>query len=104
MPEESSSVSRMLSFLFTDVEGSTRLWEQDSERMSISLAHHNHILSSLIDAHHGKVFKTVGDGFCAVFNHANDALQAAIDAQTALGKPPPENLTSLKVRMGLHSG
>ena len=94
-------------FLFTDVEGSTRLWEQDPVRMSLALARHNEIMVHAIESQNGHVFKTVGDGFCAVFDTAPDALSAAIHAQQALAAdPPPEarHIMPLKVRMGLHLG
>jgi predicted ATPase/class 3 adenylate cyclase len=94
-------------FLFTDIEGSTRLWEQQQQVMSLLLTDHNCILEHAIASHNGKVFKTVGDGFCAVFDVALDALAAALDAQRALGsvrnRKNPHSVT-LKVRMGLHCG
>lgn len=95
------------SFLFTDVEGSTRLWEQVPDQMSVALALHNQLLTRAIEAHNGTIFKNVGDGFCAVFNTATDALKAAINAQKALETEQPEasdDTLHLKVRIGLHSG
>jgi Adenylate and Guanylate cyclase catalytic domain len=56
-----------VTFLFTDIEGSTKLWENDPEAMQASLARHDQILADAIDANEGHVFKTVGDAFCAAF-------------------------------------
>jgi predicted ATPase/class 3 adenylate cyclase len=91
------------SFLFTDVEGSTRLWEQYPQQMSEALAKHNAILTQAIEAHHGTVFKNVGDGFCAVFDSASDSLNAAIAVQRALAKGIEQPI-QLKVRIGIHLG
>lgn len=102
--ENSNSQAQYFSFLFTDVEGSTRLWEQAPEAMSASIAYHNKLLSNTIQAHHGTIFKTVGDGFCVVFSSEINALKAAIAVQLALDEPSPEGLFRLKVRAGLHSG
>jgi predicted ATPase/class 3 adenylate cyclase len=92
-----------LTFLFTDIEGSTQLWEQHPEAMQVALARHDAILRQAIETHGGQVFKTVGDAFCAVFPNAPDAISSALDAQRALYT---ENWgeTVIKVRMGLHSG
>jgi predicted ATPase/class 3 adenylate cyclase len=73
-----------VTFLFTDIEGSTRLWEQHPEAMHAALARHNQLLHQTIEAHGGHVFKTVGDQFCAAFAAAPDALAAALAAQQAL--------------------
>jgi class 3 adenylate cyclase len=56
-----------ITFLFTDIEGSTRMWEKSPEKMRAALAHHDVVLRSAIEAHGGYVFKTVGDAFCAAF-------------------------------------
>ena len=56
-----------VTFLFTDIEGSTRLWEQHPEAMDRAVARHDEVLREAIHSHHGHVFKTSGDGFCAVF-------------------------------------
>jgi class 3 adenylate cyclase len=73
-----------LTFLFTDIEGSTRLWEQDSSAMQLALARHDEILSSAIESNGGHVFKTVGDAFCCAFPTAPDALEAALEIQRRL--------------------
>jgi len=96
--------SGTVTFLFTDIEGSTRLWELAPEAMGISVARHDSILRSSIDSHGGYVFSTGGDGFGAAFGRAGDAIAAAVDAQEALDAgvwPTPE---PVRVRMGLHTG
>ena len=73
-----------VTFLFTDVEGSTKLWERNPSVMQKALSRHDEILRSAIEANGGYVFKTVGDAFCAAFPAAPDALDAALVAQRAL--------------------
>jgi predicted ATPase/class 3 adenylate cyclase len=93
-----------VTLLFTDIEGSTRLWEEDPAAMSVALARHDQILRDVIDRHHGHVFKTVGDAFCAVFSLAPDALRCAIEVQRDLGEERWPEAAPLRVRMALHSG
>jgi len=76
--------SGTVTFLFTDIEGSTKLWEQSSGAMREALARHDALLRHVIEAHHGHVFKTIGDAFCAAFAAAQDAVEAATAAQHAL--------------------
>ena len=59
-----------LTFLFTDIEGSTKMWEQDSSSMQVALARHDEILRRVTEEHGGYVFKTVGDAFCCAFSTA----------------------------------
>src|SRR5277367_750266 len=87
--------SGVVTFLFTDVEGSTRRWEADADGMRIALAAHDEVLRSSIDAHGGWLFKHTGDGVCAAFASPKSAVDAAITAQRALELP---------VRMGLATG
>ena len=96
--------SGTVTFLFTDLEGSTRLWETHPELMATALARHDTILRAAIDAHEGQVVKTTGDGFHAVFRRADDAIGAAIDAQRATVTEPWGDDVDLLVRMGLHAG
>ena len=72
-----------VTFLFTDVEGSTRLWERDPEAMSQALARHDELLREAVEARGGFVFKTVGDAFYAA-STAAEAVEAALDAQKFL--------------------
>ncbi|HZY29907.1 MAG TPA: adenylate/guanylate cyclase domain-containing protein, partial [Jiangellaceae bacterium] len=96
--------SGTVTFLFTDVEGSTANWEQHPDSMTSALVTHDAILRSAIGSHGGVVFATGGDGFAAVFSRADAALRAAVEAQALLaGVGWPEGL-ALMVRMGLHTG
>jgi predicted ATPase/class 3 adenylate cyclase/DNA-binding CsgD family transcriptional regulator len=96
--------SGTVTFLFTDVEGSTASWERHPDSMDSALATHDAILRSAIGSHGGVVFATGGDGFAAVFSRAEAALRVAIEAQALLaGARWPEGL-ALMVRMGLHTG
>jgi predicted ATPase/class 3 adenylate cyclase len=93
-----------ITFLFTDVEGSTQLWEQHPVAMREALAHHDVLLHRIIQAHGGFIFKTVGDGVHAAFARAPDALDAAIEAQRSLHTQVWGATGSLRVRMALHTG
>src|SRR5512141_830942 len=76
--------SGTVTFLFTDIEGSTQLWEKYPEDMKSMLAKHDLILRQTIESHNGYVIKTTGDGAHAVFERAMDGAQAAIAAQYEL--------------------
>jgi predicted ATPase/class 3 adenylate cyclase len=91
-----------VTFLLTDIEGSTPLWEKQPEAMKSALARHDAILRQAIESAHGQVIKTTGDGVLAVFPTALEAVQAAIKAQQALQKPLAE--LKIAVRMGVHTG
>ncbi|MFN2557708.1 MAG: adenylate/guanylate cyclase domain-containing protein, partial [Nitriliruptorales bacterium] len=92
-------------FLFTDVEGSSRLWESDPDGMGEALARHFQVLGEEISAHDGTVVKDTGDGVFAVFTTARAAVAAAVSAQRALADTTAVGGGgSLRVRMGLHSG
>ena len=110
----SATLTQTLTFLFTDIEGSTMLWEQAPEAMRPLLAWHDGVLRSAIESSGGHVFKTTGDGVYAVFGTAKHAIAACLQAQRKLqqaaigaaGAPmqarePP---ITIRVRMGLHSG
>jgi predicted ATPase/class 3 adenylate cyclase len=96
--------SGTVTFLFTDVEGSTRLWEAAPDAMRTALARHDEIVRSAIAAHGGHVFSTGGDGFAAAFARAGDGLAAAVEAQTRLSMEVWPDKAPLLVRMGLHTG
>jgi predicted ATPase/class 3 adenylate cyclase len=93
-----------VTFLFTDVEGSTRLWEDHPDAMHDVLARHDEIVRGAIESHGGYVVKTTGDGFHAAFGTARDALEAALAAQQALARERPVQGVVVKVRMGVHTG
>ncbi|HLY27967.1 MAG TPA: adenylate/guanylate cyclase domain-containing protein [Aggregatilineales bacterium] len=98
--------SGVVTFLFTDIERSTQLWEHYPEAMKSALARHDEILRKAIEAHHGVYVKTTGDGCHAVFAKAEDGIWAACDAQRALcAESWPEIAPdAVRVRMGLHTG
>jgi class 3 adenylate cyclase len=85
----------VVTFLFTDVEGSTRRWEADADEMRAALAAHDQVLRKTIEAHGGWLFKHTGDGVCAAFASPSCAVDAAVAAQRALELP---------VRMGIATG
>ena len=93
-----------VTFLFTDIEGSTRMWERSAHAMQAALARHNELLRRAIGEQGGYVFKTVGDAFCAAFSTAPEALEAALDAQRLLCKERWAESGPLRVRMALHMG
>jgi predicted ATPase/class 3 adenylate cyclase len=97
--------SGTITFLFTDIEGSTRLWEQHPAQMQIALSRHDTLLKQAIEQNNGYVFKTVGDAFCAAFSTAKAALLSTISIQQALATEPwPAEIGQIRVRMGLHTG
>ena len=87
--------SGVVSFLFTDVEGSTRRWETDADAMRAALAAHDEVLRQAIEVQGGWLFKHTGDGVCAAFASPRCAVDAAVAAQRALELP---------VRMGIATG
>jgi predicted ATPase/class 3 adenylate cyclase len=93
-----------VTFLFTDLEGSTRLWEEHPEAMKAALARHDEILRGAVEKRDGVVVKTTGDGLHAAFATAPDAVSAAVDAQRELVREEWVLPVPLKVRMGLHTG
>ncbi|MCJ7437005.1 MAG: adenylate/guanylate cyclase domain-containing protein, partial [Acidimicrobiia bacterium] len=96
--------SGTVTFLFTDLEGSTRLWEAHPEAMRAALARHDEILRDAVEEHGGYVVKTTGDGLHAAFALARDAVSAALDAQRRLVAEDWVLPEPLRVRMGLHTG
>jgi len=93
-----------VTFLFTDIQGSTSLWEREPEKMAAALQIHNATLYQAIQANGGAVFKVIGDAFQAAFPTAPQALRAALEGQRNLQIAPWNELGPLKVRMGLHTG
>ena len=90
--------------LFTDIEGSTRLWEQEGERMAAALARHDELARTAVVGHRGIVVKTTGDGLFAAFEDPLDALNATLVLQRSLADPTATNGIALRIRCGLHSG
>lgn len=99
-----SAPTGTVTFLFTDIEGSTRLWEAHPQEMSQAVEIHDQLVRQSVDAHGGHVFSTAGDSFTAAFHRPAEALSAAIDAQLALAAQQWPGELRLRVRMALHSG
>jgi class 3 adenylate cyclase len=96
--------SGYFTFLFTDIEGSTRLWEEDPGRMASAMARHDALVRAVVAAHQGELVKMTGDGGHAVFPDAIPALSAAIALQLDLLNTESTAGVALSVRCGLHSG
>ena len=96
--------SGTVTFLFTDLEGSTRLWQDHPDAMADALARHDELVGGAIVAHGGHVVKTTGDGFHAAFDAAHDAIAAAVSAQRGVGAEAWAGTGPLRVRMGIHTG
>jgi predicted ATPase/class 3 adenylate cyclase len=93
-----------VTFLFTDVEGSTKLWERYPHAMQAAIARHDEILREVMDSSGGYMFKTVGDAVCVAFSSTPHALEAALAAQRALLSEEWAKTGPLRVRMALHTG
>jgi predicted ATPase/class 3 adenylate cyclase len=93
-----------VTFLFTDIEGSTRLWEQEAQRMPLALARHDALTRAAVESNRGVVVKMVGDGLHAAFDDPLDALNATLAMQQALTDAGATNGVALRVRCGLHTG
>ena len=99
-----SMPSGTVTFLFTDVEGSTRLWAERGAEMREAMVLHDRLVREAIESHSGYVFTTAGDSFAAAFGRAADALEAAIALRTAVNDAAwPPGMT-LRLRVGLHTG
>jgi predicted ATPase/class 3 adenylate cyclase len=96
--------SAVTTFLFTDIEGSTRLWEREPERMQPALACHDALARTAVESHGGTVVKMTGDGLHAAFDQPLDAIGATLQLQQALTDPAATNGVALRVRCGLHLG
>ncbi len=102
-PAVRSLPSGTVTFLYTDIEGSTQLWEQYPQAMEVAHARHDQILREAIESNNGYVFQVIGDEFCAAFHTVGDAVRAAVKSQVDL---QAENWgeTPIRVRMGIHTG
>lgn len=91
-------------FLFTDIEGSTRLWEQEPDRMRPALARHDAIARASVEAHGGEIVKMTGDGLHAVFGDPLDAVRATVELQVAMLESEATLGMPMRIRCGLHAG
>ena len=108
MPEPRRATTPLASgtvtFLFTDIEGSTRLWEKEPARMQSALARHDALARNAVESHRGTVVKMTGDGLHAVFDLPLDAIGATLQLQQALVDHEATSGVALRVRCGLHLG
>jgi predicted ATPase/class 3 adenylate cyclase len=93
-----------VTFLFTDIERSSQLWEMHPQAMGRALAQHDELMREILLEHRGFIFKTMGDAFCVAFASALDAALAAVDSQRRLAAATWEETGPLRVRIALHSG
>ncbi len=93
-----------VTFLFTDIEGSTRRWEERPQAMSAALQRHDEVLRTVVERHDGMVFRTVGDAFCCAFDSVPAAVAAAVDAQLGLASLDWGDAEPIRARMALHTG
>lgn len=101
--DDSAGENSQLAFLFTDIEGSMRLWEQFPEEMPTAIAVHDELLRSAVRSHGGQVFRSAGDAIQAHFPDCASAVRAAVDAQLALAAIEWNIPDDLRVRMAIHS-
>ena len=94
----------LVTFLFTDIEGSSRLWETDPERMRPALARHDALIRGAVARNRGTVVKMLGDGVHAAFEDPRDAVDAILEMQLAMAAAPNDGGLHLRIRSGLHCG
>jgi predicted ATPase/class 3 adenylate cyclase len=94
----------MLTFVFTDLESSTRLWERFPDAMKAAVERHDAILSAAVEGSDGRVIKVMGDGLMAIFSSPPDGVRACLEAQLRLQAEVWGETGPLRVRMGLHAG
>jgi class 3 adenylate cyclase len=100
----SARPSGLITFLFTDVEGSTRRWEAFPDSMAEAIALHDRLLRTAIESRNGYIFKTLGDAFCAAFASPEDAVLAGLDCQRAVAGQDWRAVQGLAVRAAIHTG
>ena len=94
----------VVTFLFTDIEGSTKMWEQGPQAMKSDLARHDQLLTTVIYDHGGNLFKHTGDGVLAVFETPSQAIAAATEGQIAIAAEQWNSEATLKARIAIHTG
>ncbi|HLY02154.1 MAG TPA: adenylate/guanylate cyclase domain-containing protein [Candidatus Cybelea sp.] len=103
-PPASARPTGTVTFVFSDIEGSTQRWDRDRAAMQDAVRRHDALMRTAIAAHDGYVFKTIGDAFCAAFARPQDAVAAILDAQLALGAEDFSRIDGLRVRAAVHTG
>ncbi|MDP9225989.1 MAG: adenylate/guanylate cyclase domain-containing protein, partial [Actinomycetota bacterium] len=96
--------SGTVTFLFSDIEGSTQLLERHGQEMGEALTRHHDLFEQVVERHHGAIFETVGDAVYAAFAQAQDAVAAALDAHRALAAEDWGPVGRLAVRIAIHTG
>lgn len=102
--QQGSLPTGTVTFLFSDIEGSTERWERDRAAMQEAVRLHDRLMREAIAAHDGHVFKTIGDAFCAAFATPESAVRAALDAQVALAAADFSAVGGLRVRIAVNTG
>ena len=103
-PQSGALPTGAVTFVFTDIEGSTQRWDRDRAAMESAVRRHDELIRAAMTDHGGHVFKTVGDAFCAAFNRPKDAVAAALDAQRTLADEDFSAVGGLSVRVAIHTG
>ncbi|MBK9229239.1 MAG: adenylate/guanylate cyclase domain-containing protein [Ignavibacteria bacterium] len=93
----------LVTFLFTDIEGSTKLAQEFPDKLPAAMERHHAILNEAMESNNGFIFEIVGDAFCCAFENAEDAVKAAVEIQNNLAKEKWDEV-AIKVRIGIHSG
>src|ERR1700693_2474358 len=96
--------SAVTTYLFTDIEGSTRLWEAEPDKMRPALARHDAVVREAVEGNHGRIVKMSGDGVHAAFADPLDAIRATLQLQRMLAKLEAHEGVALQVRCGMHAG
>jgi predicted ATPase/class 3 adenylate cyclase len=99
-----NGVSGIVTFVFTDIEGSTQRWDRHGSAMQAALRRHDELMRAAVAVHGGHVFKTIGDAFCIAFDRPEKAVNAILDAQRALAAQDFTAVGGLRVRAAIHSG
>lgn len=100
----STEPTGLVTYLFTDIEGSTRLWDRHPEQMAVALEIHDELLREIIETNGGHIFSTAGDSFAAAFQTVSAAVTAALETQLGISQTAWPTPGALRVRMGLHTG
>jgi class 3 adenylate cyclase len=96
--------SGTVTFVFTDIEGSTQRWERDRAAMQAAVRRHDALMRAAIAAHNGRVFKTIGDAFCAAFSRPEDAVAAMLEVQQGLASEDFSAVDGVRARAAIHTG
>lgn len=93
-----------VTFVFSDIEGSTQRWDSNRQAMQAAVRRHDALMRSAIESNGGYIFKTIGDAFCAAFRSSEEALAATLEAQRRIATEDWNEVGGLRVRMAIHTG